>query len=82
MEWLRQRRITISETKIVADLDFEISEFQRNLYAVGQEGRASIDEIIDALHLLTRDELEKFYEERVLPWDKRSIREILGGSKI
>tara|TARA_R110002020_G_scaffold85373_3_gene210723 strand:+ start:171 stop:389 length:219 start_codon:yes stop_codon:yes gene_type:complete len=72
----------MSETKIVADLDFEISEFQRNLYAVGQEGRASIDEIIDALHLLTRDELEKFYEKRVLPWDKRSIREILGGSKI
>ena len=72
----------MSETKIVADLDFEISEFQRNLYAVGQEGRASIDEIIDALHLLTRDELEKFYEERILPWDKRSIREILGGSKI
>ena len=75
----------MSETKIVADLDFEISEFQRNLYAVGQvgqEGRASIDEIIDALHLLTRDELEKFYKEKVLPWDKRSIREILGGSKI
>jgi hypothetical protein len=72
----------MSETKIVADLDFEISEFQRNLYAVQQEGRASIDEIIDALHLLTRDELEKFYEKRVLPWDKRSIREILGGSKI
>ena len=68
--------------KLVADIDFEISDFQRNLYAVGNEGRADIDEIIDALHLLNRDELEKFYEERVLPWDKRSIREILGGSKI
>ena len=67
--------------KLVADIDFEISDFQRKLITTTGV-RASIDEIIDALHLLDRDDLEKFYLNRVLPWDKRSIREILGGSKI
>tara|TARA_R100000742_G_C4242430_1_gene61900 strand:+ start:147 stop:362 length:216 start_codon:yes stop_codon:yes gene_type:complete len=71
----------MSDNRMVADLDFEISDFQRAL--ITKTGvKASIDEIIDALHLLSRDELEKFYENRIFPWDKRSIREILGGSKI
>jgi len=72
----------MNETKLTADLEFETTEFQRGLFAVGNDGRATIDEIIDALHLLDRDDLEIFYMTRVLPWDKRSIREILGGSKI
>ena len=44
-------------------------------------GRATIDEIIDAVYFLDRDDLERFYLNRVLPWDKRCIREILGGSE-
>ena len=69
------------ENNITANLEFETTSFQRGLFAVGNEGRASIDEIIDAVHLMNRDDLESFYLHRVLPWDKRSIREILGGSK-
>ena len=72
----------MSRNKIVVDLNFEISPNLRNWFAVDNKNRASIDEIIDALCLLNNDELEKFYLNRVFPWDKRSIREILGGSKI
>ena len=43
--------------------------------------KASIDEIIDAVYYLNQEEIELFYLNRVLPWDKRSIREILGGSE-
>tara|TARA_R110000824_G_scaffold77097_7_gene195140 strand:+ start:130 stop:396 length:267 start_codon:yes stop_codon:yes gene_type:complete len=69
------------ETRLKADLEFETTKFQRAFFSVGNKGRATIDEIIDALHLLDRDSLESFYLNKVLPWDKRSIREILGGSE-
>ena len=39
--------------------------------------RATIKEIKNALKTMDQDQLELFYINRVLPWDKRSIKEII-----
>lgn len=39
--------------------------------------RATIKEIKNALKTMNQDQIELFYINRVLPWDKRSIKEII-----
>ncbi len=39
--------------------------------------RATIKQIKNALKTMGQDQIELFYINRVLPWDKRSIKEII-----
>ena len=39
--------------------------------------RATIKQIKNALKTMDQDQIELFYINRVLPWDKRSIKEII-----
>ena len=39
--------------------------------------RATIKQIKNALKTMDQERLELFYINRVLPWDKRSIKEII-----
>ena len=59
----------------------DIHQFQRDLIAVDKSKMPSIDEILDVVRYYSDEGLENFYINKILPYDKRSIREILGGSK-
>ena len=39
--------------------------------------RATIKQIKNALKTMDQDQIELFYINRVLPWDKRSMNEII-----